>query len=234
MPNYVQMLKLRTRAQQLADMENDPSIGLTEWNADISERYGEVWEDVNDAGYRYSESFQTFSIPADFLVRDGFSYLPEPENQLAIVDRLELVVNASTGRCRRLKRIGAQERARWSGLTGGSPRAYELADGGYYLYPLPTSGTITLRFIPQAPDLTNFTDTQLVDCVSTAGFNFMIYAAAAAAVLKSQRDPTELTKRAEFYRTKLIEWAGNRAFNDGPAWYTEDEDDDACWPDGWS
>lgn len=227
MPNIVAMSSIRTRAQQLADMEGDGSISTLEWNGLISESFGQLWEDVSDTGLRYFEIIQTFTT-------DGTGYLAEPVDQLAIVDRLELVVNPATGKCRRLRSIRPQERARWSGRTG-LPRAYELVDGRYFLYPTPPAGqTITLRYITQSPDLTNYADSAGVDCVTASGLRFLQLATAAQAVSKSQRDPTALISERELARKTMIEWAGNRAFNDQPVLFTEDGDDDGdCIPSGW-
>jgi hypothetical protein len=226
-PNLVAMSDLVTRGQQLADMEGDPSISTTEWKGLFSEAYGELWEDTGDAGLRYWETVTSFTTT-------GVNYLAEPTDQLAIVDRLELVTNTTTGQCRRLKRIGPQERARWSGRTG-RPRAYELVDGRYFLYPTPPSGqTITLRYIPQCPNLSNLADSDVVDCVTASGRNFLQFAAAAQAVSKSQRDASVLIGQREMARQKHIEWAGNRAFNDQQAMFTEPDDDEYGIPDGWS
>lgn len=226
MPNLVLMADLRTRAQQLADMEGDPSISTTEWNGLISEGYGELFEDTAGTGLRYFESVVT-------LVTDGTGYLAEPSNQLSIVDRLELITDATTGRCRRLRSISPQERAQWSGRAG-SPRAYELVDGRYFLYPKPPSGqSITLRYIPQCPTLTNYADADVVDCVTAYGRRFLQCHAAAQAMAKSKRDNSELVAERELCRQKHIEWAGNRAFNDQPVLFTEDDYDYDGVPSSW-
>ena len=219
MPNLVLMSDLVTRAQELADMVGDESISGTEWKALISEGYGELYEDTGGAGLRYWEYVTTFTT-------DGTNYLPEPDDQLSIVDRLELVVDTSTGRCRRLKSIGPQERARWSGRAG-RPRAYELVDGRYFLYPTPPAGqTITLRYIAQCPNLTNYADGQLVDCVTAYGRRFLQLHAAIQGMAKSRREAGDLITERELCRTKHVEWAGNRAFNDQPVLFTEGDDDD--------
>jgi hypothetical protein len=218
-PNLVLLSDILSRAQQLADMEGDDSISSTEWNGLVSESYGELYEDVSDAGLRYFEWLQTYTT-------DTSGYLAEPDDQLAIVDRLELVVNPTTGKCRRLKSILPQERARWSGRIG-IPRAYELVDGRYFLYPTPPAGqTIILRYIRQCPDLTDYAGDEAIDTVSAYGRRFLQYGTAASAVQKSRRDASELIAEREQAREKLIEWAGNRAFRDQHPLFTEDGDDD--------
>jgi hypothetical protein len=208
-------------------MESDDSISSTEWQAIISEAYAEAYEEIADQGTRYFEYTTTFTT-------DGTNYLPEPQDQLAIVDRLELIINPTTGKCRRLGKIQPQERARWSGRTG-MPRVYELVDGRYFMYPTPPAGkTLTLRYIAQAPDLTNYAPTDVVDVFSGAGQKFVQYCAAAAAVSKSKNDATELLQERELARKRLQEWAAQREFNDQPRWYVEDGDDDGDWPSDWS
>lgn len=226
MPNLVLTSDLVTRAQQLADMEGDDSISTTEWKSLLSEGYGELYEDTGMAGLRYWETIKTFTT-------DGTGFLPEPDDQLAIVDRLELVTNVATGKCRRMRSISPQERARLSGRVG-LPRAYELVDGRYFLYPTPPSGqTITLRYIGQCPNLTNYDDGQVVDCVTSYGRRFLQLHAAIQAMAKSRRDASDLIQERELCRKNHIEWAGNRAFNDQPVLYTEDESEDCGVPENW-
>ena len=221
------MSTLVLRAQQLADMEGDPSIGPVEWNAILSEWYGEAYEVIVSEGNRYFEYTTT-------LTTDGTNYLPEPADQLAIVDQLELILDASTGRCRRLHPITSQQRAALSGRTG-QPRYYELVDGRYFLYPTPTAGqTLTLRYVGQCPDLTGYTGSQVVDCYCVAGQKFVQYAAAAAAVQKSKNDASALLQEREIQRKLLWEWAAERAMNAQPVWYVEDGEGDDMLPSNWS
>ena len=128
------MSVLTGRILQLADMEGDPSVSATELNATTSEWYSEAYEVIAASGTRYFE----YTAP---LTTDGTNYLPEPADQLSIVDQLELILNASTGQCRRLHPIQPQQRAALSGRTG-SPRYYELVDGRYFLYPTPPTGMV--------------------------------------------------------------------------------------------
>jgi hypothetical protein len=220
------MSVLLTRSQQLADMENDSSISPTEWNAIISEWYSEAYEVIAAAGTRYFEYTAT-------LTTDGTNYLPEPDDQLSIVDQLELILDTATGRCRRLHPISPQQRARLSGRTG-QPRYYELVDGRYFLYPTPPANqTLTIRYIPQVPDLTNYTGSQIVDVYCGAGLKFVQYGAAAAAVQKSKNDASALLQEREIQRKLLQEWSADRQFNAQPVWYTEDGDGGDDVPQDW-
>lgn len=206
-------------------MENDPSIGTTEWKAIISESYGEAYEVVAGEGNRYFEYTTT-------LTTDGTNHLPEPVDQLAVVDQLELILDAATGRCRRLRPILPQQRAALSGRIG-PPRFYELVDDRYYVYPTPPAGQqLTLRYIGQCPDLTGYADGDVADCYCVAGQKFVQYAAAAAAVQKSKNDASALLQEREVQRKLLWEWASDRAMNAQPVWYVDDGDDDL--PANWA
>ncbi len=228
MPRPVLMSTLVLRAQQLADMYPDPSIDPVEWNAIISEAYGEAYEIVAGEGNRYFEYTTT-------LITDGVTnYLAEPNDQLAIVDQLELVLNAATGQCRRLKPITPQQRAALSGRIG-PPRYYELVDGRYFLYPTPPGGlSLTLRYIAQCPDLTGFAGASVVDCYCVAGQKFVQYAAAIEAIDKSKNDSSHLVPKLELQRKLLWEWSAERAMNAQPVWYVEDGDGDDYLPANWS
>jgi hypothetical protein len=106
-------------------------------------------------------------------------------------------------------------------------------DGRYFLYPTPSAGqTITLRYIAQCPNLTAFADGAVVDCVTSYGRRFLQLHAAIQGMAKSRRDASDLIQERELCRKNHIEWAGNRAFNDQPVLFTED-DTDECIPDSW-
>ena len=228
MPREVLMSTLVLRAQQHANMQNDPSIDPTEWNALVSEAYGEAYEIIADEGNRYFEYTTT-------LVTDGVTnYLPEPDDQLAVVDDLELILDASTGKCRRLRWIQPQERAAYAGRIG-MPYAVELVDGRYFLYPTPPGGlSLTLRYIAQCPDLTEYAGGAIVDCYCVAGQKFVQYAAAIDAIEKSKNDASALLPKLELQRERLTNWASNRFMQQLPVWYVEDGDTGDILPANWS
>jgi hypothetical protein len=221
------MSTLVLRSQQLADLDQDSAIDGTQWNALISEWYGEAYEIIAAEGQRYFEFVTT-------LTTDGTNYLPEPIDQLAIVDQLELILNPTTGLARRLHPITPQQRSRLTGQTG-PPRYYELVDGRYFLYPTPPANQqLTLRYIGQCPDLTGYGGAQVVDCYCVAGQKFVQYGAAAAALQKFKMDASHLLLERESQRKLLWEWAADRAMNAQPVWYAEDGEDDAYLPSNWS
>lgn len=227
MPRPVLMSALVLRGQQLADMEGDTSISPSEWNSIASESYGEGYEIVADEGVRYFEYTTT-------LLTNGTNYVPEPDDQLSIVDQLELILNPTSGLCRRLKPILPQQRASLSGRTG-QPRYYELVDGRYFLYPTPPAGQqLTLRYIGQCPDLTNYAGTQTVDCFCVAGQTFVQYAMAVAARRKSKNDISDLIPERDAQRELLRNWASNRMMTVQPVWYVDDDEGSDWLPQNWN
>jgi hypothetical protein len=200
-------------------MENDDSISSAEWNSLISEVYGEAYEEVCDAGNRYFETSSSVTTTGD-------GYISEPDDQLSLVDNLELVVDATTNRCRRLYPIQPQERAAFSGQTG-DPLRYEMVDDRFYLYPTPPTGqTLTLRYIPQSPDLSSYADSDALDVVCNAGEAFLIWGVAAIAKSKDERFVDYAEAQKEKARARLQQWARNRAFNNSPRRIVEDDGGD--------
>lgn len=215
MPRIYPISVLRTRCQQRANMEHDPSIAPAEWNSLISEVWGESYEEVIDTGTRYSEYEESFTST------DG--YIAEPSDQLSLVDTLELVIDATTGRLRRLYPVQAQERAMLSGRTG-DPLRFELVDDRLYLYPKPPDGkAVTFRYIPQAPDLSGYADGEAVDVFNAAGEAFVIWGVAAIARSKDDRFVDFAEAQKEKARVRLRNWAINRAINEAQRIVVDDD-----------
>lgn len=228
MPRRFTMSVLRTRCMQRANMENDDSIAPAEWNSLISEVYGEAYEEVADAGLRYFESTSDITTTTD-------GYIAEPVDQLSLVDNIEIVLDEASGKVRRLHPLQAQERARWSGRTG-EPRRYEMVDDRVYLYPKPAAGKVlTLRYIPQSPDLSAYADADIVDVVCAAGEAFLIWGVAAIAKSKDERFVDYAESQKEKARVRLQQWARNRAFNQPARRIVEDDDCyDGDGPEWWA
>lgn len=217
MPRRFAMSVLVTRFKQRANMENDDSISPSEWKSYGSEVYGELYEEVADSGLRYFETTST-------VTTTGLGYIAEPTDQLSLVDNIELVIDTASGRCRRLRQLQPQERSQYAGITG-EPRRYEMVDDRFYVYPTPASGTqLVLRYIPQAPDLTSYADADFVDVVTSAGEAFLIWGVAAIARSKDDRFVDYAETQKEKARVRLQEWARNRAFNETPRRYVEDDE----------
>ena len=92
---------------------------------------------------------------------------------------------------------------------------------------------LTIRYISQAPDLTAYARSQVVDVYCGAGQKFVQYGAAAAAVQKSKNDASALLQEREIQRKLLQDWSADRQFNAQPVWYTEDCDGEDGWPQDW-
>lgn len=205
MPRRLMMSTIRTRCQQRCDKENDTSISSSEWNALISEAFGELWGIVAESGLRYWESSTT-------ITATGAASYDEPTDILATIGVDYLEDGTTTGTRRSLDEIMVQERSRWGGLTGPA-RAYALADDQLYLYPRPTTGTYEWIYIPQATDLSSYGDSDVVDLVTPDGERFLIWCVAVKALAKSESDASLAIVERDQAREVLREWAVLRAFN---------------------
>lgn len=228
MPRRYAMSTLRQRCLRRADLEVDLSIETDEANAIISEQYGDLYSIVAGTGLRYFEYSAS-------ITSSGLSYLDEPIDHLSTVDTIERVVDATTGRTRRLRQLQPQERAYWSGKTGYA-RRWEFVDDRINLYPTPRSGDVyILRYIPQPPDLTGYANADLVDVVTPDGESFLVWGVGVKLLAKSRGDVSLFVAEREAARARLTDWASMRAFNEMPRQMVQDEsDDDDCANDwGW-
>jgi hypothetical protein len=224
------MASLRTRCIRRCDKENDGSIATAEWNALISEAFGELWGIVAESGLRYWEASAT-------IIADGSESYLEPADVLATIGVDFLEAGTTTGTRRSLDEIMVQERSRWTGNTGEA-RVYALADDQLFLYPRPSSGTYLWLYIPQSTDLSTYLDDDLVDVVTADGERFLIWCVAVKALAKSESDVQLAMTERDQAREALREWAVLRAFNaprrrivrdgDGTDYYY-DQFDSASW-----
>lgn len=226
MPRRLVMSDLRGRALQQADLETDGAFEDTSIvNAMMSAQYGDLYSVVAGTGLRYFEYSTSFTTT-------GLSYIGEPIDHLATVDTIERVVDASTGRLRRLSQLMPQERTRWAGRSGHA-RRWELVDDQINLYPTPPAGDVyVLRYIPQPPDLTSYTDSQVVDVVTPDGEGFMIWGCAVRFLARVRSDVTLALQEREAARARLAEWAAMRSFNEQPHQVVEPDPADGPYSDG--
>lgn len=198
------MSDLVTRCKRRCDKENDLSISDAEWKALISEQYGDLWSTVAETGLRYFETKTT-------ITTDGSTSYAEPTDHYATVG-VDFMINTTTGLRRELDEAMAQERVKWSGLTGEA-RAYSLVDDRLYLYPVPPSGqTYEWLYMQQPTDLANYGDSDVVDVVTPDGEAFLIWGVAVKAHAKGESDPMLAIQEREQARVRLAEWAALRAF----------------------
>lgn len=198
------MSTLVERCQRRADKENDDHISESEWKALISEQYGDLFSVVAGTGMRYFESTST-------ITADGSASYDEPEDVLSVT-AVRYVVNTSTNEQRDLQEIMAQETSDWSGLTGEA-QVWAHVDDQIHLFPKPSSGSYIVSYIPQAPDLSEYGDADVVDVVTPDGEAFLIWGVAVKALAKSQHDVSVAMAEREAARVRLTEWAVLKAFN---------------------
>lgn len=204
MPRRIAMSVLRTRCKRRADVEFDEHISDAEWNALISEKYGELYGLVCEAGLRY---FETTSA----ITATGATSYTEPSDHLATIG---LDYLGSSGTRRRLKELMVHERDRLAGQTGDA-LGYTLVDDQIYLYPNPSSGSYQLLYIPQSPDLSSYADGDLVDVVNPDGEAFLIWGVCVLAKSKSESDVSLAMAREDDARERLQVWAVNRSMSEG-------------------
>lgn len=160
---------LVTRSLRRADMDGSSPVKPPEVKALISEHYGHLHSIVAKAGYRYFEDVATitatgatsYPLPADFDYSIG-------------IDR---VVEVSSGLTAQLSELMVQERNHYSSNVGDAC-AYSIVGQTVVLFPRPTTGTYTLLYVPQAPDLSTLGDSALVDLVTADGEAFLIWGVA--------------------------------------------------------
>lgn len=203
MPRRYALSTLRTRCQRRADMESDGHIADAEWDALISEQYGELYEIVAGTGLRYFEVTHT-------ITADGSASYDEPDDhgKTIGVDR----VNADGTRFA-LRPLMAQERTRYGGVEGIAYE-YAIVDNLVYFYPEPQSGTYELLYIPQPPDISAYADADLIDVVCIYGEAFLLWGVAVKALSKSEGDVRLALAERERAAQKLLEWAAERDANE--------------------
>ena len=194
----------------------------------IHAQYAQLYAIVADSGCRYFET----SIEVTMA---GTNTIAEPPDHLGTVDVIERLVDSS-GRTTRLRQMLPQERSRWAGRTGQA-RRFEFVDDTIYLYSIPFFGDIyIIRYIPQPPDITAYDDNNVIDVVNPGGEDFMIWGFCVRALAKVKSDVTLAMAEREKAGTALADWARQRAFNESPRRFVEDDGDglfDSPDYDGW-
>lgn len=201
MPRQYRLDDLRTRCQRRANMETDPSIGNPEWNALISEQYGELYSIVEESGMRWVESTQAITATG------AASYTLATDHLATITLRR---IDANGGKTD-LDEVMTQEEARYAGQTGDAT-SFAIVGQSIFLYPRPSSGSYELLYLPQAPDLSVAADSTLVDLVQASGESFLINGVAVKAMTKGERDWRGCAAEREAARVRFEWWCTQRAF----------------------
>ena len=172
------MVTAITRAQQLADMENDDSIAPAIWKWFASMVYGELWPEVSmGAQKRYFETSTTISA-------DGSASYDEPSDHFGTV-RVTRV--DGDGREHELRELRTGEEVAYRGLTGEAI-GFTTVDDQLYLYPNPSSGTYKWYYQQQPTDISNYADDDVIDVVVPSGEAFLIWGMAALALHRQQKN----------------------------------------------
>lgn len=197
------MSTIRERCQRRADLEGDQHVSTAEWNALISEKYGELYGLVCETGLRYFETTQT-------ITATGADSYTEPTDHLATIG-LDLV--DADGTRRGLSELMISERNDYAGSTGEA-LYFTFVDDQLFLYPNPSSGTYELTYVPQSPDLSSYADADLVDLVTPDGEAMLIWGVAALARSKSESDVRLHLDREAAAAERLRFWAANRSLTE--------------------
>lgn len=202
MPRKYRLDDIRLRCQRRSDKEGDDSISIPEWNALISEQYGELYSEVEKAGMRHVESVQTITATG------AASYTVAADHLSTIA--VQRVYDAAGHICE-LEELMMQEETRWAGQTGDA-RCYTIIGDQLTFYPAPTTGNYRVRYMPQAPDLSTAADATLIDVFNADGEAFLIYGVAVKAKDKSEADVQLAMSERNMARDRFIDWAITRAF----------------------
>ncbi len=193
------MTIVRASCKRRADMENSSFISDAEWNALISEVYGELYQIIADAGSRYFESEAT-------ITATGATSYDEPDDLLYTIG----VDYVNGTRRRPLDELMVQERHALTGRTGEA-FYWDHPDDQIVLYPAPASGTYKLLYVPQPPDLTSYADGDYLDVGCTAGLRFLVWGSAVIAKDKGESNAVTAIRERERARQDLEMWAANLA-----------------------
>ncbi len=193
------MSDLRTKCQELADLENSSHISTAMWNRFISMKYALLYGAVCDTGSRYFETSSTITATG------ATSYNEPADHRMTVgMDRL-----SGTSKRVPVYELMVAERTIYSGETGDA-RYFAHIDDQIYLYPNPSSGTYYYLYVPQATDLSSYADADLVDVCDGSGESYLVWSVAAVALAKSESDATFALAQAEEAKQELIAWAARR------------------------
>lgn len=203
MPRRQTLETWRGRCIQRADKEGDDHIAEAEWNALISEVYGELFEIVTGTGLRYFESLHTITATG----ADSYDE-PDDHGKTVGLDRVE-----SDGRRTTLLPLMAQERSRYGGATGEAV-AYAIVDNQIVFYPNPASGTYELIYNTQPPDISSYSDSDMIDVVCIYGEAYLLWGVAVKALSKGESDVRLAVAERDRAAMQLMKWASERDANE--------------------
>ncbi len=229
MPRRFLLSDLKARCRQRVSLPaSGGPIPTEQLGQLISERYGDLFSIVCDAGLSYFETAAFLTTVA------GTAYVSEPAGHLSTVG-IDYIIDAA-GRRRPLRELMTQERAQWSGQTGSEARRYALIDDRIYLYPTPSVSSSTsyeIRYIPQPPDLATFEESDPVDVVTPDGEGFLVWGVAVLLHGILETDAQLAMIERDKARERLADWAMKRAFNTHRHAVVDEEIEGAFEPSDW-
>lgn len=224
MPRTFAMSTLRTRIKRRADQENSSLISDSEWNALISEVYGELSSEVAACIQRYFETTTT-------VTATGAASYTEPTTHLSTI-RIARV--DASGRQHPLRQLRSQDEAHYIGFAGGDATHWTLVDNQLFLYPKPSSGSYKWYYLAQPTDLSAYADGDLVDVITPDGEAFLIWGVAAIGLAKAESSSAEARSQQEAARERLQYWAALRNLAEGRSRPIDQDDGPTRYgPDGW-
>jgi hypothetical protein len=202
------------RANKEAGGSSDASVEPYETKALISSHFGEMHAVVSETGSRYFETDATitatgaasYALPSDHFSTIGISRLINSAGQLS-----------------RLRKLGAQRRVFFAGLTGDA-RYYALEGSNIVLYPKPSSGTYKHLYIPQPTDYSLSADSTTLDVINVYGEEFIVWGVASVLLHKGEADQIRALKERDRMRDELKAWAVARVISEGEQQFVDDDD----------
>jgi hypothetical protein len=216
---------LRLAAQQRADRVNSNFVGLPEWNFFINQAASELYDILvqsyedyfvaQPAYFTTNGSSYVYPLPdgiISFTNTTGGSYVAPPLYKLMGVD---LGLNNAPNGWVTVKKFNFIDRNQYvfpntaSTLYGVFNLQYRLVGNTIEFIPVPSSQQpMRLWYIPRMPQLLQDTDT--LEGIAGAWFQYVIIRAAKYALDKEESDTSTLTEELVFLRKSIEESAPNR------------------------
>lgn len=203
MPRSLTVAQIVDRAQKRANMENSDLLSAAEWKQNLSQVFGELYEEVADSGMRYYETEATIST-------DGSASYALPDGHLSTIG---IDYEENSGRRCELSESMIDERNRYTGSTS-SDRAhrYALIGANISLYPTPPSGQSYVHvYVPQPTDLSEASDATSVDLINPSGEAFVVWGMSALAKAKEESDFRGDLMQKDRAMVRLKDWAMKRS-----------------------
>jgi len=219
------LASLRLAAQQRADRVNSNFVGLPEWNFFINQAASELYDILvqsyedyfvaQPALFTTNGSSQSYPLPDGVLTfKDpaGNTYVAPPLYKLMGVD---LGLNNAPNGWVTVKKFNFIDRNQYvfpntsSTLYGVFNLRYRLVGSTIEFIPVPTNQQpMRLWYIPRMAQLLQDTDT--LEGIAGAWFQYVIIRAAKYALDKEESDTTKLDEELLFLRKSIEESAPNR------------------------